>query len=294
MRACLFRTFRTFRRIGGAECNPSSAPDGLHSAPPILRALLLFLMFCTDAAHAQARTLPPPQQTEFVQHLNTQLPLQLPFTDSTGHRVTLGDYFRQRPVVLVLGYYHCPNLCSTLMEGVLPALAATGLPRDAFRVVEVSIDPSETSGLAARRKVSYQPLLGRRGGELHLLTGAAGPISQLAASIGFHYRYDATLGQYIHPAGFLVATPTGRISHYFMGVRFDDAQQVRQALLDASSNRIGSPVERLLLLCAHYDPQTGKYTVTVMSAVRAICLLLVLALLGGWAWLQRGKRGVLG
>ena len=250
-------------------------------------AFLLPLLLLPMPALAATVLPPPPPRLEFTQHLNAPLPLQLPFTDAGGRRVTLAHYFHRKPVVLVLGYYHCPNLCSTLMDGVLPVLAATRLPPGAFRLVEVSIDPSETPALAAGKKTAYQPLLGRHG-ELHLLTGAAASISQLAARIGFHYAYDESLKQYLHPAGFLIATPDGRISHYFLGVRFD-AAKVRQALLDASSNRIGSPVQSLLLLCAHYDPSLGRYTVTVMTAVRAVCLL-VLALLFGWMALRWGKR----
>jgi protein SCO1/2 len=253
-----------------------------------MAALIFILLLIPAFVQAQARALPPPPQTDFVQKLDAPLPLDLQFTDDRGRQVRLGEYFDRRPVVLVLGYYHCPNLCGTLMEGVLPVLAQGNLPADAYRVVEVSIDPGEDAALAARRKVSYEPMFGRRGGELHLLTGSAPAIARLAKDAGFHYAYDAGLRQYVHPAGFLIATPQGRISHYFMGVRFEP-RDVRLALVDASAGRIGSPADRLLLLCAHYDPRTGRYTVTVMAVVRIVCLL-VLTLLAVWIWRHRAER----
>lgn len=239
------------------------------------------------AVLAQAQ-IPAQPQTEFVQNINAELPLQTVFTNDRGQSVHLADFFGQSPVVLVLGYYHCPNLCSTLVDGVLESLGTVNLPRSAYRFLAVSIDPTETAELAARKKVSYTPMLGRRGGDIDLLTGGQRDIARLADAAGFQYRYDAALQQYIHPAGFLIATGEGRIAHYFMGVRFDP-QDVRLALIDASAGRIGSPVDRLLLLCSHYDPATGRYSVAAMTAVRIVCLCL-LALVIGWVWTQRLKK----
>jgi protein SCO1/2 len=237
---------------------------------------------------AQVQAVRPQQQTRYVQRLDAQLPLSGAFTDDSGHPTHLSAYFGDQPVVLVLGYFHCPNLCSTLMDGVLESLAASGLPPRAYRVLGVSIDPSETPALAARKKASYSPLLGGTGGELTLLTGTKPEIAALARSIGFEFVYDRQLQQYVHPAGFVVATRNGRISHYFMGVRFDP-RDVRLALIDASAGSIGSPVDQLLLLCSHYDPVTGHYTAQVMAWVRAACLT-VLAALVIWLW-RATKRG---
>jgi protein SCO1/2 len=234
------------------------------------------------AMSALALALPPQQQLEYTQRLDAQLPLSDTFTDDNGQAARLGAFFGERPVVLVLGYYHCPNLCSTLMDGVLESLAGLRLPAHAYRVLGVSIDPSEDARIAARKKASYEPMLAHAGGDLHLLTGAKPQIDSLTTSAGFEYAYDRDTQQYAHPAGFLIATPEGRISHYFMGVRFDP-RDVRLALVDASSGRIGSPVDRLLLLCSHYDPATGRYSTSAMALVRAACLA-VLAALAIWIW----------
>jgi protein SCO1/2 len=245
---------------------------------------LMFAFCFLLMASARAGTLP---DADFVQKLGAQLPLQAVFTDEQGRAQRFDTFFGARPVVLVLGYYRCPNLCSTLMDGVLESLVDVHLPRNAYRVLGVSIDPGENADIAARKKDSYTPMLSHTG-ELHLLTGAAPQIAALAESAGFRYRYDADARQFAHPAGFLVATPEGKISHYFMGVRFDP-RDLRLALVDASSGRIGSPVDRLLLLCSHVDPATGKYTVTVLNLVRGVCLLVLFAL-AGWMWRQHVKR----
>jgi protein SCO1/2 len=252
------------------------------------RVLLLWLWGVALAAGAGPLALPAAPAAAFAQNLNAQLPLATVFTDDSGVPVALARFFDQRPVVLVLGYYQCPNLCSTLMDGVLQTLAAMDLPRDAYRLLEVSIDPHENAELAARKKISFQPMLGRRGGDMHLLTGQQPAIVALAQAVGFSYGYDPKLRQYVHPAGFLVATADGRIARYFSGVRFEP-RDVRLALVEASAGRIGSPTDRLWLLCSHYDPASGRYSLAAMTLVRVVCLL-VLAVLASWIWLHRQRR----
>jgi protein SCO1/2 len=248
----------------------------------------LLLMLACAIAHGQARTLPPPPQTPFEQHLGARLPLQTMLTDDDGKPVPLGRFFDKQPVVLVFGYYHCPNLCSTVMEGVLQTLAALDLPPNTYRLVGISIDPSETAAQAAAKKSVYRSLLNKA--DMHLLTGSAAATRALASVAGFHYAYDEASGQYAHPSGFLIATPDGVIARYFLGVRFDQAD-VRQALQQAAAGHVGSLAERLLLLCAHFDPTTGKYSVAVMDVIRMLCLAMVAALSGWMLWRRKGRAG---
>ena len=43
---------------------------------------------------------------------------------------------------------------------------------------------------------------------------------------------------------------------------------MRLGLVEASQNKIGNPVDQLLLFCFHYDPATGKYGAVAMNMVR--------------------------
>ncbi len=77
------------------------------------------------------------------QNLNTQLPLNLAFTDETGKTVHLSDYFGKRPAILALVYYQCPMLCSEELNGLTSALQMVRFtPGKDFDVIVVSIDPS--------------------------------------------------------------------------------------------------------------------------------------------------------
>src|SRR5208282_4152131 len=57
-----------------------------------------------------------------AQHLNTQLPLSLTFTDDAGKQVALASYFGKKPAILALVYYQCPMLCSEELNGLTSAL----------------------------------------------------------------------------------------------------------------------------------------------------------------------------
>jgi protein SCO1 len=219
----------------------------------------------------------PLDKVGFDQRLNAQVPLDLPFHDEAGATVRLGDYFGQKPVVMVLAYYQCPNLCTLALTQLVETLRKLAFDvGDQFNVVTVSIDPTETPALATAKKASYLKRYGRPGGAAgwHFLTGEQASIQQLAQAIGFRYAYDAEQHQYAHPTGSIVLTPQGRISRYFYGIEYSSTD-MRLGLVEASADKIGSPVDLVLLRCYHYDPQTGKYDLVIMDVVRLAALATV-------------------
>ncbi len=214
------------------------------------------------------------------QRLNEQVPLDLVFRDETGKLVRLGDYFGEKPVILSLVYYECPMLCTLVLNGLLKSLRALSFDvGKEFNVVTVSFNPGETPTLAAAKKAEYIQHYSRAGAAQgwHFLTGQEASIQQLAQAVGFRYVYDAQQNQFAHASGIMVLTPQGRLSHYFYGIEYSP-RDIRLSLVQASANKIGSPVDQLLLYCYHYDPTTGKYGVIIMNVIRLAGLGTVLAL----------------
>lgn len=227
---------------------------------------------------------------DYEQRLGEQLPLELPFVDEQGRAVALGDYFGDKPVVLALGYYECPMLCSLVREGMVTSLMDVRLTAGTdFEVVNVSIDPTETPMNAGNTKAAVVSRYGRPGSEdgWHFLTGTQDSIQQLAAAVGFKYYYDETIDQYAHAAGIVVATPGGELARYFYGIEYNPSD-VRLGLVEASGNKIGSPVDQLLLLCYSYDPHTGQYTGVVMTIIRVVSVLFILGMIAFVLYLSRG------
>jgi protein SCO1/2 len=258
----------------------------------------LLLAVCTIAVAQPLTPAPKPPDAGLQQRLNVQLPLRLPLVDSTGRIMQLGDAFRDRPVLLVLGYYRCPQLCGLLMHGLLEALHESRLPRNEYEIVRVSIDPDDTPQRAALRRdldLAYADFIeGARAApaplQLTAFTGTADTLHQLADAVGIRMQrlplspHDPD-ARFAHPATVIVATPDGHISRYLDGVRFDP-WELRLALVQAGDGRIGEITDKVALLCAHIDARFGRYNGVVLAGVRALGIALVL-LLGGWAWRHR-------
>jgi protein SCO1/2 len=220
------------------------------------------------------------RRVAFDQHLDAQVPLDLILRDEQGRPVRLGDLLVGRPAILALVYYECPMLCNEVLNSLLRSLNALAFDAGKeFNVITVSIDPGESPELAGRKKAMYLKRYGRKGADQgwRFLTGSEASVRRLADVIGFRYVYDPKTDQYAHPAGITILTPGGRIARYFYGVSFP-ARDLQFGLMEAASGKIGSPVQKVLLMCFHYDPRTGKYNLAIMSAIRFLGIATVATL----------------
>jgi protein SCO1 len=229
------------------------APDGL---PPILR------------------------RVDIEQHLDRPLPLDLEFKDESGRTVRLREYFGKRPVVLVLAYYDCPMLCTQVLNGLVSAMGVLSFDAGReYEVVTVSFDPRDDPSDARAKKAPYVARYGRPGAAAgwHFLTGQPPSIAALTSAIGFRYAWDEKIGQFAHASAIYVATPEGRLARYFYGIEYAP-RDLRLAIVEASRGKIGTPVDRLLLFCYHYDPAAGRYGAVVMNMVRGAGIVFVVIL----------------
>jgi len=234
----------------------SAQPGAIMSVPP--------------PGTASQTQLPILKEVGLDQKLNAQVPLDLTFTDENGHDVTLGSLMGTRPVVLALVYYECPMLCTEVLNGLVAS--AETLSFDAgkqFDIIAVSFDPGETASLAAQKKAMYVKRYGRPGAEagMHFLTGRQQAIEALTSAVGFRYKYDPTTDQFAHVATLTILTPQGRVSRYLEGIEYAP-RDLKLALVEATNGQIGTAVDRALLFCYHYDPETGKYGLAIMNLVR--------------------------
>jgi len=226
------------------------------------------------------------------QRLDEELPLDLVFRDEAGREVQIGDYFGDRPVILSLVYYECPMLCTMVLNGLVSSLADLDFDvGNEFEVVTVSFNPKDTPDLASRKKQTYLGKYGRDGAEdgWHFLTGEAGSIEALTEAVGFKYKFIPETGEFVHASSIMVLTPLGKLSKYFYGIDYPEFD-LRLGLVEASDNKIGSPVDQILLYCYHYDPTTGKYGMVIMNVIRVAGTLTVLMLVGFMLLMFRRDR----
>jgi protein SCO1 len=271
-----------------------------------LVCLLLFLVVCVPRAECQLEPdttngLPSSSKqmpallrgVGITQHLNQQIPLDLPFVDQTGKPVRLGDYFGKKPVILSLVYFTCPNLCTMVENNLLQSLRRLKVfsVGKEFNVVTVSFNPHDTRFMALEKWRIYEGLYGRPGSAQGwtFLTGSQASITALCDSVGYHVRYIPSAEQYAHAVGIMVLTPQGRLSRYFYGLVYPPGD-LRLALDQASDDKIGSPVEALLLFCCSYDPATGKYGLVIWHVLMVGGILTILMLGGLILILLRWER----
>jgi protein SCO1/2 len=228
------------------------------------------------------------------QKLDQQLPLDLVFRDESGQEVKLGNYFGRKPVVLALVYYDCPMLCTQVLNGMVTSFRV--LPFQIgkeFDVVTISFDPRETPALAAAKKkvyVDYLPdkMHAQAANGWHFLTGDQANIERITDAVGFRYQYDEATKQFAHASGIMVATAEGKLSRYFYGIEYPP-RDLRLGLIESSQNKIGSPVDQLLLYCYHYDPATGKYGAAIMRVMRIAGVITLLGLVA-MLFLLKGRK----
>jgi protein SCO1/2 len=259
-----------------------------------LIGLSLFLMHSVESDLPAQTVLPKIlRNVGFDQRLNEQVPLDVPFVDDEGQPATLGKYFGDnKPVILVLAYYRCPMLCTQVLNGLVQGMRDMPFTvGKEFRVVTVSFDSHETTEMAAAKRRTYLHSYGKPEAAegWHFLTGSEQSISRLTRAVGFRFAYDPLSDQFAHAAGIVLLTPTGKISRYFYDIHYS-GRDLRLGLVEASRNKIGSPIDQILLFCFHYDPTAGKYGAAIMNLIRAGGVLTVIALGVMFGLLMRGEK----
>ena len=245
-----------------------------------MKALLAALLLL--AAPAIAAPAPDLRGFAYQQKPGSQLPLDTVFRDETGRSLRLADVAAGKPLILALVYYHCPNLCGIVRTDLFDALSKTGMVagRD-YTLIALSIDPSETPQDAKAAKVddiARYPLPGAEA-HWHFLTGGPDAVQALADAVGFRDKFDPRLKQFIHPAGIVFATPKGVVSSYLLGVGYAPAD-VRLGVTRADLGSVAAAALPVVLLCYHYDPQTGRYTLAITKLLQLAAAITVLTMAG--------------
>ncbi len=252
------------------------------------------LALLASVVASPARAIIQPSQFAsfaFHQHPGAQLPLDAVLRNEQGQPVRLGSFFGKQPAVVVMEYLRCPNLCGLVLGQITAEMKQQKLaPGRDLQFVAISIDPREkpSDGLAAR--ADYMKRLGSTSAAgWHFLTGDPKQVRRVADAIGFPYKYDASLDQFAHPGGFIVATPAGHVAQYILGFQTKPGQ-LRQAVEKAGTGATQPPAYPLLCLCLGYDPQPGTVQAAVLGIVRWVSIALALACVAMIAFLARRRR----
>lgn len=260
-------------------------------------SIILFILFWgTTFGQVVLENDPNLDKIDVVEKLGNKIPSGLVFTDESGARINFDNYFAEnKPVVLVMAYYTCPMLCNLVLNGLADAARQIDFnPGQDYRIVTVSIDPTETNLIAGAKKNNYMQSLGRPGltdDSWHFLVGEESQSKALAEAIGFKYFYDETREEYAHPAVLTILSPQGMVTRYLYGIRFNP-RDLRLALLESGEGKVGTTLDRIILYCFHYDSEAGGYVLFAQNAMKlgGLATLLILTALLGFFWLKERRR----
>lgn len=227
--------------------------------------LLLAALAAGDVAHA----FDPFQAAGIDDRPAAVLPADLVFTEADGRRTRLGAIGNGKPVLFAPVLHRCPNICGVTLSGLMQAIAVQQYrPGRDFSVVAFGIAPEEGPDAAAETLQELRrrfPALSRQG--VHALTGTRAEIEAVTDALGYRYARDDATGEYAHVAAVAALTPDGRLSRWLYGLA-PAPDDVELALTEAGGGVIGGLAERLLILCYHYDPETGRYSPAIWTALR--------------------------
>ena len=223
--------------------------------------------------------IPELRKIDIVEHLGESIPLNLEFINDEGRKVSLEDYFHQgKPILLTLAYYRCPMLCGLVLNGLTKGVSDLDfLPGQQFQMITVSINPEESYSLAAAKKKTHLDAINKpiKKSSWVFLTDSTGNTKKLAEALGFLYYYVEERDEYAHPAAAFVLTEDGIISRYLYGIEYKESD-LRLSLLEASEGEIGTTLDRIILYCFHYDPESGGYVVFAGNLMRVGGVITVL------------------
>lgn len=246
---------------------------------------LLSVVFCfwSFVGYAETQADEMLKKTGIEPRYGGMAALDTPWKTSTGEEIRLSSLFNQnRPVILVPVYYTCPMLCQVILKGLAKGLNQMQMGSEGvFDIVAFSIAPEDKPENALSRKEIFLKDYSEhhQTKNITFLTGDETAIRTLTHSIGFKYAKDPVSGEYIHSAVLVFLSPEGKIMRYMGGIEFD-ARSVKLGLIEAANGKVGSFWDQILLICYHYNPQKGKYSMAVDRILQVTGTLTALGVFG--------------
>lgn len=232
----------------------------------MIRVLLLTAVLVIGG---KANAFDPFQAAGIDEKPAATIPFDLSFTKADGTRASLRAIANGKPILLAPVLHRCPNICGVTLSGLMQAISAqTYRPGRDFSLVAFGIDPDEGPEAAAQSLKDLRsrfPAILQNG--VLAMTGTEADIRAVTDALGYRYQWDEGIGQYAHVAAVATLTPEGRLSRWLYGLA-PAADDVQLALTEAGEGVTGGFAEKLLLLCYHYDPETGRYSPLIWTALR--------------------------
>lgn len=258
----------------------------------MLKFLIIALLFFPVTSVAQFNELPPElREIGIDENLGQVVPHDIELINENGEIVTIGEYLQKgKPLIITPIYFECPMLCNLILNGLTEGLQQLNWQvGDQFEILTFSFNPEESSQLASDKKKSYLRLLGKPevADGWHFNTASQENIDRLTEAMGFRYKWSDEAQEFLHGSALVFVSPNGTITRYLYGVTYTELS-LRNALFDAAEGRIGSVLERVMLFCYTYDPDSRSYVANAINIMKIGGLLTMtfLSIFLGLLWFR--------
>lgn len=246
--------------------------------------LIALIAICNFPAYSEDAE----EKLGLYEKLDEYIPANIQFTDQDYNTAYLKELI-DKPTVIALVYYECPGICSPLLEGVADVISRANIDLGTeYQVFTISFDPDEKPKLAKDKKANYAKLVKNKDVKngWTWFTGDSANINQLLDALG--YEIKRTGEEFVHPAALMVLSPSGKITRYLHGTYFLPFD-LKMAVVEASEERSGPTINKVLKYCFSYDPEGQKYVFNITKVSGTIILFIAISLFIGLI-LNRNKR----
>ena len=229
--------------------------------------------------------------------LGARLDKDLFFTGSDGAEFTLGSML-DKPLILVLSYFECDGICSTINMDLKKTLSGAGgiVPGEDYRVLSVSFNKDDTP--ETRRMFADKLDLTGRFKNAWKVSTFKNPeeIKPFTRGLGYRYFWSNRDRVFIHPNVFIFISPdAGTVSRYLYGANlkgFDIELAVAEAGFGKrSASRVKDLKNFLLVACYSYNFKEGSFVLNYPLFIAAGSLFTGVSLVLVSLIIYRKKRG---
>lgn len=206
--------------------------------------------------------------------LGSYIPLDLKFANSTGDTLSLGQIIT-KPTILSLVYFHCPGICSPLLNALVDGLDKIQMEQGKdFNTITISFDHKETPAIADKWKKNYLNEMTRKidPKSWYFMVGDSMSIRKLTQAIGFYFKSDGQ-NDYIHSGSIYAISPKGMISRYLYFDKFFNPFDMKMALTEANDGKFNPTINTAIQYCYSYDPINKKYVFNTTRVIGTVMLL---------------------
>ncbi len=168
----------------------------------------------------------------------------------------------KNPLILLLIYYGCPNICPLLGEGLARALSEIKEFKagEDYNVLVLSFNSADSPDDAwdfhsdLKERTDYSDI-----DRWVFATAKEDDIKAITEAVGYRFFKNED-NMFVHPAVFIFLSPEMQITRFIFGT-MPDSFSMRLAILESKKGKIGKiPLSsRITLACYKYDSETKSY-----------------------------------